>query len=108
VRQREPGYSIGTFTKATQKAFLEEYRKKYPAQTATAELMTPEKGFRYVPGDNAHLEHHRSFYESVRARKVSIEDAVYGFRAAGPALLCNASIEERRACGWDPEGMKRV
>src|ERR1700689_4546883 len=29
-REKEPGYTIGTFTEATQKEFLEQYRKKYP------------------------------------------------------------------------------
>ncbi|MCX6620239.1 MAG: Gfo/Idh/MocA family oxidoreductase [Acidobacteria bacterium] len=108
VRRKEPGHSIETFSKATQEEFLKEYRQQYPEQRPAAGTMLPEKQYRYVPGDNAHLEHHRSFYDSVRTRKPSIEDAVYGYRAAGPALLCNASFSEHRPCGWDPEGMKRT
>jgi hypothetical protein len=34
-----------------------------------------------------------------------IEDAVFGFRAAGPALLSNVSYFEQRVCEWDPETM---
>jgi hypothetical protein len=35
-----------------------------------------------------------------------VEDATFGFRAAGPALLCNQSQQERRPVAWDPEAMR--
>jgi hypothetical protein len=41
----------------------------------------------------------------VRSRKPVIEDAAFGFRAAGPALLSNVSYFEQRVCKWDPETM---
>jgi len=34
-----------------------------------------------------------------------VEDPVFGFRAAGPALLSNGSYFEQRVCAWDPETM---
>jgi len=34
-----------------------------------------------------------------------VEDGVFGFRAAGPALLSNTSYFEQRVCRWDPESM---
>jgi len=33
---------------------------------------------------------------------------VFGFRAAGAALLSNLSIEKDAICHWDPEAMKIV
>ena len=39
------------------------------------------------------------------SRKPVMEDAVFGFRAAGPALLSNISYFEQRVCQWDPETM---
>ena len=42
------------------------------------------------------------------AGKRPVEDAVFGFRAAGPALLANVSYFERRICGWDAEKMEAV
>jgi predicted dehydrogenase len=100
----EPGYSIGTFPKAVQEEFLRQYREKYPPQKKQTKMIEPEK-FSPPKGYDAHREHHRVFYEAVRSRKKSVEDAVFGFRAAGPALLANTSFFEKRMCYWDPAGM---
>lgn len=100
--EREPGYSIGTFPKAMQDDYLRWYREKYPPQPAARiapETFEPPKGY------DAHREHHRVFYEAVRSRKRPFEDAVFGFRAAGPALLSNASYFEKKVCRWDPQKM---
>jgi predicted dehydrogenase len=101
--ETEPGYSIKTFPKDTQEQFLRDYRKKYPPQNKQA-TVEPEK-FAPPQGYDAHREHHRVFYEAVRSRKQPVEDAVFGFRAAGPALLANTSYFEKRMCHWDPQTM---
>src|SRR5262249_30657536 len=104
-RASEPGYTIDTFPEAVQKEFLEEYRSQYPVTHPTADSLRPNRDDVYTPpeGFSAHKEHHRVFYEAVRARKPSVEDAVFGMRAAGPALLTNVSYFEKRVCHWDPE-----
>jgi predicted dehydrogenase len=101
--EREPGYSIGTFPKATQDEFLRQYRDKYPPAGPPAKI-APER-FAPPAGYDAHREHHRVFYEAVRSRKKPVEDAIFGFRAAGPALLANTSYFEKRICRWDPQTM---
>jgi hypothetical protein len=35
-----------------------------------------------------------------------VEDAVFGLRAGGPAVVCNLSYFEGRAIQWDPVAMK--
>ncbi len=103
--EREPGYSIETFPKAVQEEFLRQYRQKYPRQTTPAASIEPER-FAPPQGYDAHREHHRVFYEAVRSRKKPVEDAVFGFRAAGPALLANTSYFEKKVCRWDAAAMK--
>jgi len=44
----------------------------------------------------------------VRSRKPVVEDAVFGFRAAGAALLANLSYERDAVVHWDPVAMKVV
>jgi predicted dehydrogenase len=103
----EPGYTIDTFAKATQEEFLREYRKEHPAQHTNADSMRPDREDKYLPppGYSDHFEHHRVFIEAVRSRKPVVEDPVFGFRAAGPALLSNISYFEQRMCKWDPKTM---
>jgi hypothetical protein len=44
----------------------------------------------------------------VRSRQPVVEDAVFGYRAAGAALLSNLSIEKKSIVRWDPDEMKLV
>lgn len=101
----EPGHTVGTWAERDQELFLKEYRKQYPVG-AGGLVPTVEEQFGATA--NAHLTHHQKFYESVTMGKKSVEDGTFGFRAAGPALLCNESVEKGEAMGWDPVGMRRV
>jgi predicted dehydrogenase len=56
----------------------------------------------------AHVDHFINFFEGVRTGEPVIEDATFGFRAAAPALLCNASLYEGRPVRWDPVAMREV
>ncbi len=106
-RESEPGYTIETFPEAVQKEFLKEYREKYPRTTATADSMRPDADETFDPPDgyDDHFHHHQNFIASVRSRKPVVEDAVFGYRAASPALLSNVSYFEKRICEWNPESM---
>jgi predicted dehydrogenase len=105
-RELEPGYSIDTFPKALQEQYLKDYRQKYPQRPSvqTGQMSADEK---FVPpkGYSDAFDHHRNFIGAVRSRKPVVEDAVFGFRAAGPALLSNISYFDKKICLWDPEGM---
>ena len=106
--ESEPGYTVGTFSRAVQEQFLKDYRQKYPPQEpGTARMESSETVYAPPPGYDAHREHHKNFYAAVRSRKPSIEGATFGFRAAGPALLSNTSYFERRIVEWDPERMRQ-
>jgi hypothetical protein len=59
-------------------------------------------------GYSDHYDHFANFFDAVRTRKPVVEDAVFGFRAAGAALLSNLSMEKGEVIRWDPEAMKLV
>jgi predicted dehydrogenase len=109
-RETEPGYTIDTFSKEQQGLVLAAYRKQYPVKEAMPEDLRSNDQMRFAPpaGYNAHLEHQRNFFKAVRTRTPFFEDGVFGFRAAGPALLTNASLNERKVCLWDAETMTRT
>ena len=103
-RATDPGLSIGTFPRAMQQQITEAHRAKYPEQVT----MRPreETVFTAPSGYNDTFDHFRNFFDAVRSRKPVIEDAVFGYRAAGPAVLTNTSYFDGKAIGWDPEKMK--
>lgn len=104
-REKEPGYTIDTFAKPEREAFLKQYRQQYPLQPLTVDGMESTTEQRWVSRADAHQEHMNAFIESLRTRKQHFEDSTFGFRAAGPALLCNTSYFERRVCTWDAQSM---
>jgi predicted dehydrogenase len=103
-RSKEPGLMIGTFTNAMQQQILTAYQEKYPPVNAPRELGVE----RYVApqGYSDSYDHLKNFFASVRSRQPVVEDAVFGFRAAGAALLSNLSYEQGKVIDWDPVGMK--
>jgi predicted dehydrogenase len=104
-RAKEPGFTIDTFPQAAQEAFLEEYRATYPPQP---ELRPASETVYAAPGGYSDtLDHFRVFFDAVRSRQPVVEDAVFGHRAAGPALLTNQSYFDGRPIAWDPERMRR-
>jgi predicted dehydrogenase len=109
-RETEPGYTVETFPKEIQKEFIKEYREKYPQSNPTADAIRPTAEEKFMPphGYDDEFDHHRNFIAHIRSRKPVVEDAVFGFRAAGPALLSNMSFFENRVCNWDPSTMTLV
>jgi hypothetical protein len=57
-----------------------------------------ERGYR-----GAHFDHFMNFFNGVRTGRPVVEDAVFGLRAAAPALACNNSYFEDRIVRWDPK-----
>ena len=106
--ETEPGYTIGTFSEPEQAKFLQAYHAKYPEVKASPEGMKAAREMSYHPPPHYsdHIDHHRNFALAVRSRKPVVEDPVFGFRAAGPALLSNMSFFDNRVVEWDPTNMK--
>lgn len=106
--EKEPGYTIGTFSESERKKSLLAYHQKYPEiKPSPASLKTSrQEVFQPPPRYSDHEDHHLNFALAVRSRKPVIEDAVFGFRAAGPALLSQVSYFEKRVVEWDAAAMK--
>ena len=56
----------------------------------------------------AHYDHFANWFTAIRTGGTVVEDPVFGYRAAAPALACNLSYYEKRAIQWDPVAMKLV
>ncbi len=105
-RPKEPGYVIGTYTEAMQKRILEEYRQKYPLDHPAGEPQVAYDKYVAPAGYSDSYDHFKNFFAAVRSRQPVVEDAVFGYRAAGAALLGNLSMERDAIVKWDPDAMK--
>ena len=103
-RPKDPGLSIGTFTSAIQEQVTTEHRQKHPEDAG----LRPRSETVYVapPGYSDTYDHIRNFLAAVRSRQPVVQDAAFGYRAAGPAVLTNQSYFEQRALVWDPAAMR--
>ena len=101
---KAPGYTIDTFPKELQEKFLVEYRAKYPVMPEMSEPDFEE--YKAPEGYDDRLDHFANFFDAMRNNKSVLEDAVFGLRAAGPALLSNKSYFENTVVNWNPDEMK--
>ncbi len=74
-------------------------RKKMVAPDTT--VFKAEEGYK-----GAHYDHFHNFFTNIRTKTLSREDALFGYRAAAPALLCNDSYFQEKAIQWDPLKLK--
>jgi predicted dehydrogenase len=105
-REKEPGYTIDTFTEAMQKRLLASYREKYPVSHPSGPPSAEYEKYVAPHGYRDSYDHFVNFFTAVRSRQPVVEDAVFGFRAAGAALLSNLSIERDAVVKWNPDAMK--
>lgn len=64
---------------------------------------TAEEGYK-----GAHFDHFYNWATAIRNNGTVTENALFGYRAAAPALLCNDSYFGNRITYWDPENLKLV
>jgi predicted dehydrogenase len=102
------GYDSFTSFSAKQK---EEFKKWYEAKyssASTEDVKGKEIVFKAPDKYDDKFDHMTIFFEAARTGKQCNEDAVFGLRAAGPAVLCNTSVLEKKVINWDPVDMKVI
>jgi hypothetical protein len=108
---KAPGFggydSYFTFSEAQQKEYAEWYSKKYSEEDKRAPKANEQK-FAAPEGYDDRYDHFVNFFESIRTGKKVVEDATFGLRAAGPAVLANLSYEKSKIINWNPDTMKIV
>jgi len=106
--EKDPGLMIGTYTEAMQKRIRDAHHEKYPASHPSGPPAVAVEKFVAPEGYRDSYDHFTNFFAAVRSRQPVVEDGVFGYRAAGAALLSNLSIERGAIVKWDPDAMKIV
>jgi predicted dehydrogenase len=90
--------------------YIEQMRKAGTSINGRKRILPPEeytfaaeKGYLGGPYD-----HFANFFNAIRNGDKVAEDAVFGYRAAAPALLCNDSYHKEAAILWNPKKMQLV
>jgi predicted dehydrogenase len=105
-REKEPGVRTGLFAEHIQKRMTEIYHEKYPVGFPTGPSLLGEERYVAPHGYSDHYDHVSNWINAIRTREPIVEDPVFGFRAAGTALLSNVSYDSGQPARWDPDEMK--
>jgi len=102
------GYSLISFTEENQKKIKAEYDLKHTGQRQK-NLNLGETKYQ-APSDykGGHVDHFYNFFQAIRKQGEIVENATYGLRAAGAALLANESYYQGKPVRWNPEAMKLI
>lgn len=90
-----------TAEKASEESMTRSDRKKILPPSDT--FYEAQRGYK-----GAHYDHFANFFHAIRTGGTVVEDPVFGFRAAAPALLCNDSYRQNKFIEWNPKQMKIV
>jgi len=90
--------------------FIEQMKKAGTPVTGRKRILPPEEyTFRAEKGYlGGPYDHFVNFFNAIREGGIVTEDAVFGYRAAAPALLCNDSYFNDKAIKWDPVKMQLI
>ena len=85
---------------AAGKEYVYERKSMVPPQKME---YTAQEGYK-----GAHFDHFHNWASAIRTKGDVAENALFGYRAAAPALLCNDSYFSNKIIKWDPEALKLV
>ncbi len=105
---RPESYSIYGWPEKLRNEYLEDWRKKHPLpEPGKYPLGQSAQTFQAPPYYDYAVDHMHNFMESVRTRKPSVEDAVFGNHTAIACHMANYSYFQKTVATWD-EAAKKI
>lgn len=101
LRRNKVSSPTDVFLQAKENEMEETLAQRKQMLPPAESMWVAENGYR-----GAHFDHFMNFFDGVRNGTSVREDAVFGLRAAAPALACNNSYFEERIMRWDPDEMR--
>lgn len=98
------GYSIYGWPKKLRDQYLEEWRAQHPEpEPGQFETSEAAQSFTTPPDYDMERDHMNNFFNSVRTRTPSVEDAVFGNHTAVGCHMANYSYFHKTVAVWDEE-----
>ena len=101
-KDHDPCYYIYSYPGKMRSAYEKEWHKKNDPRLGTSKPVEAQESYNYPPGYSEFRHHLWNFFESVRTRRPSVEDAVFGNNTSIGCHMANYSYFHKSAAVWDP------
>ncbi|MGA2632424.1 MAG: Gfo/Idh/MocA family oxidoreductase, partial [Terriglobia bacterium] len=102
TRPQPESYSILGWPKKLRDEYLQQWRAEHPLPEPGKFSVDVESQVFKAPDDYDYtVDHFQNFFDSVRTRKPSIEDAVFGNHTAIACHMANYSLDHHAMATWD-------
>ncbi|HEV2424164.1 MAG TPA: Gfo/Idh/MocA family oxidoreductase [Terriglobia bacterium] len=98
----QPCYYTMSYPPALRRQYVESWEKQHQQQPGTAKAIE-SVSYSPPPGYNEDREHLWNYFESVRTRRPSVEDATFGNNAAIACHMTNYSYFEKCMAVWNAD-----
>jgi predicted dehydrogenase len=96
------GYSIFGWPEKLRNEYIKEWQQQHPGPVAgTYKVVDEVQTFAPPDGYDDEIDHMHNFMESVRTRRPSVEDAVFGNHTAIACHMANYSYFNKTVAKWD-------
>lgn len=107
TRPRPEGYSIYGWPEKLRKQYLEQWDAEHPQpEPGKYPLVEEAQVFKAPENYDYSVDHMHNFFESVRTRQPSVEDAAFGNHTAIACHMANYALENKTIAVWDADSKK--
>jgi predicted dehydrogenase len=103
-KDHEPCYYDSSFPAKMRTAYEREWHRENDPKLETARPVEALESYVYPPGYSEFQHHLWNFFESVRTRQPSVEDAAFGNNASIGCHMANYSYFHKSAAVWNAAG----
>lgn len=101
-----PSYFIGGWPRDLRTAYVKQWHEENDPKPESREVATGTQRFVPPPNYSDLLDHLYNFFESVRTRSASVQDATFGHNAALGSHMANYSYYKKTIARWDARAKK--
>jgi predicted dehydrogenase len=100
-QDHDPCYYVSSYPEAMRAAYDKAWHQKHDPKPGAAKPVETTQTFYYPPNYTEFQEHLWRFFQSVKTRSPSVEDAVFGNNTAIGCHMANYSYFHQTAAVWD-------
>jgi predicted dehydrogenase len=104
-QEHSPCYYTTSYPSKLRAEYVKDWQAQHEIKPGT-QTIVPSHSFYTPPGYNDDREHLWNFFQSVRTRRPSVEDATFGNHASIACHMANHSYFKKTIAEWDAAGKK--